>query len=61
MAVTGRTVSTLGDEVTLVALLLYAAGHGAGAVTAVLVVAAVPFIVLVDGRGGSSTGRTPDW
>lgn len=34
----------LGEEVAMVALLLDAAGHGPGAVTAVLVVTAFPFI-----------------
>lgn len=55
VAMTGRTVSMLGDEVTLIALLLYAAGHGARAVTAVLLVAALPFIAL-----GPWAGRLVD-
>lgn len=46
VARSGRTVSMLGDEITMVALVLYAARHGPGAVTAVLLVAAVPSIVL---------------
>lgn len=45
-AQTGRTVSWLGDEVTTVALLLLVAPRGSAAVGAVLVVAAVPFVVL---------------
>jgi len=55
VAMTGRTVSMVGDEVTMIALLLHAAGHGARAVTAVLLVAAVPFIAL-----GPWAGRLVD-
>ena len=55
VAVTGRTLSALGDEMALVAFLLHAAVLGAGSVTAVLVVAAVPFVVV-----GPWAGRLVD-